>query len=115
MAVTIPDLRNSPPRSGKEALGRYAWLARLADKARAQAAGTQGDYEAYCPLSRGFLKRTGVSVEDFARLIDQGASDEGLIAYFDRHVSDEAREVANTWILDEHRDDIARQDADEGR
>ena len=115
MAVTIPDLRNSPPRSGKEALGRYAWLARLADKARAEAHGTNGDYVAYCPMSTGFLERTGVSVDDFQRLIEQEASDEQLIAYFDRHVSDEQRERANRFVLDEHRDALAEQDAEEGR
>lgn len=115
MAITIPDLRSTPPRSGKETLGRYAWLARLADKARAENAGTNGDYVAYCPISMGFLNRAGVSEDDFERLIEQGASDEQLISYFDRHVSDEQREAANRFILDEHGDAIAQQDAEEGR
>jgi hypothetical protein len=115
MAATIPDLRTSAPRSGKETLGRYAWLARLADKARAEASGTNGDYIAYCPMSLGFLKRAGVSEDDFENLIEQGASDEQLIAYFDRHVSDEQRESANRFILDEHRSSIEQLDAEEGR
>lgn len=115
MATTIPDLGTSPPRSGKETLGRYAWLARLADKARAEAAGTNGEYIAYCPMSMGFLNRAGVDKDDFDRLIRQDASDEALINYFDRHVSDEQRESANHFILDEHRSSIEEQDHDEGR
>ncbi len=115
MATTTPDLRTSPPRSGKETLGRYAWLARLADKARAEAAGTHGDYVAYCPLSLGFLKRVGVSEGDFDHLIREGAGDEALIKYFDEHVSDEQRENANRFILDERRTSIEQQDREEGR
>ena len=115
MATTIPDLRTSPPRSGKETLGRYAWLARLADKVRAEDAGTNGEYVAYCPMSTGFLSRAGVTPDELSRLIEQGASDEQLIAYFDEHVSDEKREAANRFILDEHRSSIEQQDAEEGR
>ena len=113
--MTTPDLQTSPPRSGKETLGRYAWLARLADKARAEAAGTNGEYVAYCPMSMGFLNRAGVDKEDFDRLIRQDASDEALIHYFDRHVSDEQRESANRYVLDEHRSNIEEQDREEGR
>lgn len=115
MSTTIPDLRTSPPRSGKETLGRYAWLARLADKARAEHAGTNGDYVAYCPMSMGFLKRTGVSQADFERLIEQGASDEALIKYFDEHLSDEQRESGNRFVLEEHRASVDQQDREEGR
>lgn len=111
---TIPDLRTSPPRSGKLTLGRYAWLARLADKARAEHAGMNGEYIAYCPMSLGFLKRAGVSQADFQGLIERGASDEELIKYFDEHVSDEQRESANRFVLDEHHDSIAEQDREEG-
>lgn len=115
MDTLAPDLRTSPPRSGKETLGRYVWLARLADKARAEAAGTNGDYVAYCPMSMGFLQRAGVSEDDFERLIAQDASDEALISYFDRHVSDEQRENANRFILEERRGHIEEQDREEGR
>lgn len=85
-------------------LGRYAWLARLADKVRAEHAGTEGEYVAYCPLSMGFLDRAGVAAEDFDRLIAQDAADAGLVAFFDQHVSDKNREAANRL-----------EDAEEGR
>lgn len=96
-------------------LGRYAWLARLADKIRAVQAGTNGEYVGYCPLSMGFLDRVHISSDVFDSLIEQGATDEQLVAYFDRHVSDEKREAANRFVLEENREDVAEQDRDEGR
>jgi Domain of unknown function (DUF5069) len=115
MITTVPDLSKSPPRSGRSLLGHYAWLARLADKIRAEQAGTNGDYTGYCPMSKGFLERAGVSQEAFDVLIGQGADDEKLVTYFDRHVSPERRQQANAFVLDEHRGDLDQQDQEEGR
>ncbi len=67
-------------------LGGYAWLARLADKARAEQAGTEAEYVAYCRLTQGFLQAAGVSDEDFEQLVRNGASDADLVKYFDEHV-----------------------------
>ena len=63
MTVTAPDLNASFPRAGRELLGRYTWLGRLADKVRADHAGTAGEYIAYCGLSTGFLDRAGVEIQ----------------------------------------------------
>ena len=94
--------------------GRYAWLGRLADKVRAQHAGTNGDYTAYCPVSKAYLDAVGVSEQEFDELIDQGASDEQLVVYFDEHVDAERRDRSNTLILQGHAADLERQDAEEG-
>jgi hypothetical protein len=115
MNVTAPDLTSAPPRSGREKLGRYMWLARLADKVRADHAGTQGEYIAYCGLSTGFLDRAGVSVDGFDKLITDDASDADLTRYFDEHVSDAQREAANTYVLDDMKSHLDKQDAEEGR
>ena len=115
MSVTAPDFSKAPPRSGRDMLGGYAWLARLADKARAEAAGTQADYIAYCPLSQGFLRAAGVSDDDFKGLIRDGASDEDLVTYFDQHVTAERREAANRYVLDTMASHLDEQDAEEGR
>jgi Domain of unknown function (DUF5069) len=115
MLTTAPNLTTTPPRSGHEMLGRYAWLARLADKVRAEHAGTEGNYVGYCALSVGFLERAGVSKDEFDRLIDQDATDNGLTAYFDRHVSDEDRHAANRYVLEENAATLDQQDAEEGR
>ena len=96
-------------------LGHYAWLARLADKIRAEQAGTSGTYTGYCPLSKGFLDRAGVTQDTFDVLIAQGADDEKLVTYFDRHVSPDRREQANAFVLEEHRSDLDNQDREEGR
>ncbi len=115
MNSTAPDLRRSFPRSGREMLGRYAWLARLADKARADHAGTAGEYIAYCGLSTGFLDAAGVSKRAFDKLILEDASDADLVTYFDQHVDDAHREAANAFVLDEMKSHLDEQDAEEGR
>ncbi len=114
MDVAAPDLNTNPPRSGREMLGRYAWLARLADKVRADHAGTEGEYIAYCGLSTGFLERAGVPEDDFDTLIRDGASDEDLSRYFDGHVSDAQREAANRYVLQDMKSHLDEQDAEEG-
>ncbi|MDQ2680357.1 MAG: DUF5069 domain-containing protein [Candidatus Eremiobacteraeota bacterium] len=111
--MTVPDLTTSVPRSGREMLGRYAWLARLADKVRADHAGKKGEYIAYCGLSTGFLDRSGVPVNDFDKLIRDGSSDEELTKYFDEHVSDEQRETANRYVLEDMKSHLDKQDTEE--
>jgi hypothetical protein len=96
-------------------LSRYAWLARLADKARAEHAGTCADYVTYCPLSMGFLDRAGVGRDAFDALIVQDADDAKLVTYFDRHCSDEQRESANRYVLEDSRQHLDAQNAEEGR
>lgn len=113
--MTAPDLTRDVPRSGREKLGEFAWLPRLADKVRAERAGQGGDYVAYCPLSKGFLDRAGVTQEQFDLLIEQNASDEQLLAYFHRHVPPEKRDDANRFVLEENRSNLDEQDKEEGR
>jgi hypothetical protein len=115
MTITAPDLNTAFPRSGRERLGGYTWLARLADKARAEQAGTGGDYIAYCGLSTGFLDRAGVSVDEFKTLIRDGASDADVVKYFDGHVDEAHREAANAYVLDDMQSHLDKQDAEEGR
>jgi hypothetical protein len=114
MSVTIPDLNTSFPRSGRDRLGNYAWLGRLADKARAEDAGKGGEYIAYCGLSKGFLSRVGVTVDDFDKLIRDGKSDADLVRYFDEHVDTAQRDAANAYVLDDMKDHLDKQDAEEG-
>jgi uncharacterized protein DUF5069 len=113
--TTAPDFTKGPPRSGRDLLGGYAWLARLADKARAEHAGTNGDYVAYCPFSLGFLERTKVSRDAFGELIRRGASDEELVTYFDAHVTPEQKKDANRFVLETMRSHLDEEDAEEGR
>jgi hypothetical protein len=95
-------------------IGQYSWLARLADKVRADHAGKEGDYIAYCGLSMGFLDRAGVSQDEFDALITKGASDDDLKAYFDEHVDAAHRDAANHYVLTEQVEHLDKQDAEEG-
>jgi hypothetical protein len=113
--MNAPDLSKTPPRSGRTMLGRYAWLARLADKVRAEHAGTEGEYVAYCPLSMGFLDRAGITKQAFDDRIKQNATDAELVAYFDEVVPDEKRDAANRYVLDDMSKHLDEQDAEEGR
>ena len=114
MNATALDLTKTPPRPGRQMLGGYAWLARLADKVRAEHAGTDGDYIAYCPLSMGFLDAAGVSRDDFDALIRNGESDEQLVQFFNAHVAPEQRDAANRFVLEEMASHLDQQDAEEG-
>lgn len=113
--ITAPDLRKDFPRSGREMLGGYAFLARVIDKVRAEEAGTEGEYVGYCPLSMGFLQRAGVSKDEFHQLIKNGASDDEFVRYFNEHVPPEKKEAANRYVLEDMSDALDSQDAEEGR
>jgi len=115
MSAVAHDLNTTAPRSGREVLGRYAWLARLADKVRADHAGTSGEYTAYCGLSLGFLDRVGVPAADFDKLIRDGASDGDLARYFDDQVDDEHRQAANSYVLNDMKSHLDNEDTEEGR
>ena len=113
--TTIQNLDQHPPRSGRDMLGGYSWLARLADKVRADHAGQQGEYIAYCGLSLGFLEQTGVTQAAFDKLITDGASDADLVAYFDKHVDAAHRDAANDYVLHAQKAHLDEQDMEEGR
>ena len=115
MQDTSIDLNLTAPRSGRNLLGRYAWLARLADKVRADHAGSVGEYIAYCEVSKGFLERAGVSVTEFDGLIRRGASDADLVRHFDERASDAQRGAANRYVLEDMKSRLDEQDAEEGR
>jgi hypothetical protein len=109
-----PDLTTDFPRSGRETLGGWAWLARIADKVRAAHAGKAGEYVAYCPQSTGFLNRAGVSRDAFDKLIRDGATDDELVAYFEKHAAAN-KQKANDYILVDTVDHVEKQDVEEGR
>jgi hypothetical protein len=78
---SAPDLRRHPPRSPRTRLGGFVHLPRLIDKARALAAGTQGDYHYPCPFDARFFDFTGVNADAFLAEVKSGKSDAELLAY----------------------------------
>ena len=113
--ATALDRHDILPRSGRELLGGYAFLARMIDKVRAEQAGTGGDYVAYCPMTMTVLQNTGVSRSAFDALVREGKSDGEIVAYFDERVSPERKAASNHAILDGLGSHLDAQDAEEGR
>lgn len=70
------------PRGRDVVLGDIPWLARIADKARAKADGTIGEYIYPCPIDQRFLKEAGISPEDFIALATAAKSDDELVDQF---------------------------------
>ncbi|MDQ6929535.1 MAG: DUF5069 domain-containing protein [Candidatus Eremiobacteraeota bacterium] len=101
------------PRRGRDPLGEYLWLARVFDKARASANGTIFDYIYPCPMDQGVFERWGISPAVFDRAIAENASDDTILKWVQGKVSAQAREAANTWLLEEKRENLDRQDGEE--
>jgi len=102
------------PRPGREALDGFLWLARVIDKGRAAAADTIFDYIYPCPMDRGMFERWGISGKQFDEALRAHQTDEEVVAWLSERVSDDARERANRWLLEEKKANLDRQDAEEG-
>lgn len=70
------------PRGRDVRLGNIPWLARVADKARAKAEGTIGDYIYPCPIDQRFLKEAGLTPEQFIQIATEAKTDEELVQKF---------------------------------
>ena len=82
---SAPDLTRHPPRSPHTKLGGYVHLPRMLDKARAFAAGRQGDYHYNCPFDQRFLAFTGLDADDFLAQVKAGKSDSEMLAWVEEH------------------------------
>jgi hypothetical protein len=100
--LSAPNLQRHPPRSPRTRLGGFAHFPRLIDKARAVAAGTQGDFHYNCPIDQHFFGFTGINPEAFMEEVKAGRSDSELLAYAMAHLdpSRSASEIAGwtRWI-----------------
>ena len=95
-----PDLTQHPPRSPRVRLGGYAHLPRLIDKARAFAAGKNGDYNYNCTLDRMFFEFAGLSHEAFLDEVKKGRSDTQLLAWVNAHAKRTPVEIVqwSAWM-----------------
>ncbi len=101
------------PRSGRHKLGKFYWLARAFDKARASADDTIFDYIYPCPMDQGVFERWGISPADFDRAIRDHRDDEAILAWAQSRVSDDRIERANSWLVKEKLENLERQDREE--
>lgn len=84
---SAPDLTRHPPRSPRVRLGGFVHLPRLLDKARAFAAGRQGEYIYPCPMDERLFAFTGVNADAFLDAVKSGKSDSAMLAWLQDNMS----------------------------
>jgi hypothetical protein len=89
------DLTCHSPRSPRVRLGGYVHLPRLLDKARAFAAGKNGEYNYDCPLDKRFFDFTGVDAAAFLAAVKAGKGDGEMLAWVTEH----ARPARAEWEI----------------
>lgn len=102
------------PRRGRLPLGRYLWLARVFDKARAHAQGTIGEYIYPCPIDQGVMQHWGVTPDEFNRVIVEFPDDEAILRWAQSRIPDGRADTANSWVCVEKVENLDRQDREEG-
>jgi hypothetical protein len=100
LKLNAPDLIQHPPRSPRVRLGGYAHLARLLDKARAEAAGKAGEYHYNCPLDKNFFDFTGIDPSALLSEAKTGKSDSEMLAWVSAQAKRLPFQVAgwSAWI-----------------
>ena len=91
------DLTKEPPRSPRVRIRDYAILARAIDKARAELAGTEGEYHFDCPLDRTLFVFKGITGEEFMAQVKHGRTDEELGIWVDEQGLDKTPEEIRAW------------------
>ena len=94
------DLTQHPPRSTRVRLGGFAHLPRLLDKARAFAAGKNGEYHFNCPMDRNFFAFTGIDHERMLAEIKTGKSDTEMLTWVRENITRLPSEIHawSVWI-----------------
>lgn len=89
------DLSQRAPRSPyrRDVAGIFG-LARMADKARAELAGTPGEYIYNCPIDQAITDFLGVSAEDFQEAAYQNPNDLELGVWVREHTSARSAEIS---------------------
>jgi hypothetical protein len=96
-AVNAKNLTQQAPTSPRKRTGGYAILSRMADKARADIAGTRGDYHTDCPLDHMLLDWKGVEYAGVRKALDGGASDEEIARHVDGNGTKKTAEEVKAW------------------
>ena len=110
------DFRNDAafPRRGREPMGRFLWLKRVFDKARAHAAGTIGDYIYPCPIDQSVMERWGITPPEFDRIVADYPDDDSIVAWAESSITQAQSDAANSWVCVHWFENLDRQDREEG-
>lgn len=96
MKTKATDLIRQFPRSPGEKLGGYVHLARMADKARAKAAGTVGEYIYPCPLDHMLLEFLKIEPDAFYAAV-QEQDDPQLAAWVKKNATPRTPGEVEAW------------------
>lgn len=94
---TAKDLSKEAPTSPRIRTGGYAILARMADKGRADIAGTVGDFHFDCPLDNMLFGFKGVKGTDVRKLLEDGATNEEIAAWLDANGEPKTEAEKSAW------------------
>jgi hypothetical protein len=91
------DLNQEPPRSPRTRIGGYALLARMADKGRAELAGTAAEYHFGCPLDEMLFEFKGVPADAVKAQLQSGIDDRQLAEWFDSNGITRTEQEKEDW------------------
>jgi Domain of unknown function (DUF5069) len=91
------NLSKEAPTSPRVRTGGYAILARMADKGRADLAGTIGDFHFDCPLDNYLFGFKGVKGEDVKKRLEAGSTNEEIAAWLDANGEPKTEEEKVAW------------------
>lgn len=97
MITHSKDLTKQAANSPRHRTGGYALLSRMTDKARADIAGTIGDYHTNCPLDHMLLDWKGVEYGVVRKALEAGATDEEIARHLDTHGTPKTPEEIRAW------------------
>ena len=97
MTTESKDLTKQAPTSPRHRTGGYALLSRMTDKARADIAGTMGDYHTDCPLDHMLLDWKGVEYSGVRKALEAGATDDEIGQHLDAHGTPKTPEEIRAW------------------
>jgi hypothetical protein len=91
------DLTKEAPTSPRKRIGGYVILGRMADKGRADIAGTVGDYHFNCPLDNYLFGFKNVDGKDVRKLLEDGANNEEIAAWLDANGDAKTADEKAAW------------------
>jgi Domain of unknown function (DUF5069) len=100
MITNSKNLSQQAATSPRHRTGGYAILSRMTDKARADIAGTMGDYHTDCPLDHMLLDWKGVEYSGVRKTLEAGATDAEIAQYLDAHGIPKTSEEVRAWSDD---------------
>lgn len=97
MIANTKDLTKEAATSPRHRTGGYTILSRMTDKARADIAGTMGEYHTDCPLDHFLLDWKGVEYAEVRKALEAGATDEEIAALLDASGTPKTPDEVKAW------------------